>query len=332
MQGPLTSFFRGTQSLIEAGRAFAPGDEFTMSYGHRKSDATMQFQGFVDAANEEDTAAVEVALPALTADGGASPSASTVDPLLPIRTSLLSSLTVTPEHNAQRHLRSPAVAVAMRKAQVMADPREARATWDRVRWCLPFVFAVHASGGVSHDLLTFLRVGAIRTKAEAAAALKLADASRKAAEAAVAEGKARAQAARAARRAAAAKAEGAAGGDDEDDDDDGAEEDDIEVPPLALDVVSPEVEHRALSALVDALAKAVGAVEAGYKPPSPAASAAAVGADDDDDEVGGRVRPNSPVLAYRALQLRYLQAALAKARAAAAEVGKTVAPAAGGLK
>jgi hypothetical protein len=303
-----------------------------MSYGHRKSDATMQFQGFVDASNEEDTAAVEVALPALTADGGASPSSATTDPLLPIRMSLLSSLTVTPEHNAQRHLRSPAVAVALRKAQAMGDPREARSAWDRVRWCLPFVFSVHASGGVSHDLLTFLRVGAIRTKAEAAAALKLADASRKAAEAAVAAGKARAEAARAARRAAAGKA--AAGDDDEeeeDDEDDGG--DDFDVPPLALDVVSPEVEARAFAALVDTLAKAVAAVEAGYKPPSPTAAVAARGAaDDDDDEDGARVRPDSPVLAYRALQLRYLQAALAKARAAAAEVAKGAAAETGGLK
>lgn len=284
-----------------------------MSYGNRKSDQTLQFQGFVDTTqegNSGDAASVEVSLGTLTSDVSTSGANPEVDPLLPLRMNLLTSLTVAPEHNAQRHLRTPAVVMMFRRAQ-QAGTREAKQQWDRVRWSLPFTFAVHSDGSVSHDLLSFLRVGAIRTKAEAGAAIKAADAARREAHLALEEHNKKAAEAKAARKAAAA-ADSSAGAEDEDEEEDTAP--DFELPPLALGVISPESEVRAQRSLVRVLAEAIAAVEASA--PAGEGGRKKKGVADD------ALPSDSPVLAYRALQLRYLRFALGKAQALLEETQK----------
>lgn len=162
-----------------------------------------------------------------------------VDPLFRIRKNLLSSLFIGPEHNGKKFLTSRRFTRAAAKLEsgAGADPA------DRFKWSQPCSFPIHADGRVSQDLLTFLRVAAIATKAEAAEALKQCDAVRKAVvtarEAARERAFKRHQAKLAARAAkgAAGEAAGAAAADGGDSDSDSDDDDDDEItmalPPLS---------------------------------------------------------------------------------------------------
>jgi len=255
-----------------------------MSYGDRPSDALLQFQGFVpqDVSGAAATASVEVSLPSLSGGGGGE------DPLWPIRLNVLRSLLIAPEHNAQAYMRSPALRARL---QAMQRRPDARAATERLLWALPFTFALAGDGSPSVDLLTFLRVGALRGKAEAAAALKAADAARRGAQEAI-----EAHRAGAAARAAQADSE---------------EEDDFEMQ-LLLPVLAPENEARAQAALADLLTRTVHLIEAAAAP----AQLTEQGAE-------GERAPlpvDSPVRPYREVQLRTLRLALERARRGVEEV------------
>lgn len=248
--------------------------------GNRTSDRTLQFQGFVastDADIAGDSTAVEVPLPSLLPEG--------TDALWPIRVNILNSLTIAPEHNAQRHLRTQAgpVIAAYRAAQQAGGAREAVAAFERVKWSAPMTFTVGPAGAWSHELTTFARVGAIRSKDEAAALLKSAAAARKAAHDALEAHEAE----KAARRGGKPE-----GGDDDDD------EDDFELPPMVLGSASPAAEVRALDLLVRIFETALAHVRLGAK-----------------GDAFAEVPPASPVRAYRELQLRYFTAARDRAEA-----------------
>ena len=317
-QGPITCFARGPHTELEAAVDFPPGAEVTMSYGRRSSDRTLQFQGYAspepgDVATDE--TALALVLPDVVgsrddeADEGASPArpppspAAVVaaDALWPIRVNLLRSLTIAPEHNGQRHLQLPAAPLlaAIRAAQRSAagspdgaPSREAQAALERARWSVPFTFSLRgADGRLSHEAESFARVGAIRDKAEAAAALKAAAAARGAVAVAY-------EAHKAARAAARSARGGREDGEEEDDDDD----DEFELPAMVLPPLSAANEGRAQRALAGALVRAIAAIEA--------APGGGGGGGGDDDAPA--LPPGSPVLGYRALQLSYYRAALAR--------------------
>jgi hypothetical protein len=170
LQGPITSFFFGEEQylVLDAARDFAAGEELVMSYGDRDGHKMLQFSGFViEEQTANDHALVEACLAGVDKDAW-----------FKIRTNVLGSLFISPEHNAQRYLRTPELGQQAR-AISQSLGKDGKSAIDQLLWSQPFMFQVKADGTLSVDLVSFMRVAAITSKAEAAEALKQCDAARR---------------------------------------------------------------------------------------------------------------------------------------------------------
>lgn len=178
--GPITSSFSWADECcsMAAMRSFEPGQEVTMSYGHRPLRELVMYQGFVPEP-ERDAAAATAAAAAAAHDEDAAADADDEGPedailleaalpagdaLAPIKTGMLARLGVHWRMHCSQHV--PKLMYST------SPPTPVHALKEAECWTLPFNFP-YSGGAVPAEALTFARVAAL-SKAEAAQALRTA--------------------------------------------------------------------------------------------------------------------------------------------------------------